>query len=199
MKNFTKVLFLCLMVCVVLPSCTTSKLDSENLQMMYEKRINHTSVFNRLFFNDRTKKKKVYENVAIFLNEDDVEGDFVVVAYGSYRPFTIPLLRPEGRSLRHNFLYKAAKMANDNGCNGVLIDTKNHFRCIRYSLDGASASGQTPQQDKKRKKASYIGGNDELKSEASDSKNQPKSKKDKTKKNKDKKKSEWDLDSPWDY
>ena len=99
---------------------------------MYEKRINKTSIFNKLFFNDHKKKQIIYENVEIFMNEDEIKRDFDVIAYVTYHPFTIPLLRPESRSLRHNLFYKAAKMAYNNKCNAVIIDTKNHFRIIRY-------------------------------------------------------------------
>ena len=101
---------------------------------MYEKRINNTSILNKLFFNDHKKKKVVYENIEIFMNEDEVKRDFEVIAYGRYTPIQSPLgiLRPESRSLEHNLFYKAAKMANDNKCNAVIIDTKNDFRIIRY-------------------------------------------------------------------
>ena len=52
---------------------------------MYEKRINKTSIFNKLFFNDHKKKKIVYENVDIYLNEESVGKPFETVAFGTYR------------------------------------------------------------------------------------------------------------------
>ena len=132
MKKIIKYFVVTLVACILLPSCTTSKLDTDNLRTMYEKRINKTSIFNKLFFNDQKKKRLVYNNVDIYMNEDAIENKYDVIAYGSYRPFTIPLLRTESGSLKHNLLYKAAKMAYKKKCDAVIIDSKNYFRLIKY-------------------------------------------------------------------
>ena len=132
MKKILKHLVVILVTCVLLPSCTTSKLETDNLRTMYEKRINKTSIFNKLFFNDHKKKKVVYNNVEIYLSENEIEKEFDVIAYGSYRPFTIPLLRKESGCLKHNLLYKAARMAYKKKCDAVIIDSKNYFRLVRY-------------------------------------------------------------------
>lgn len=99
---------------------------------MYEKRIEHTSIFNRFFFNDHKKKKLVYENVAVFMDENSVGKPFETVAYGSYTPLCFPLLRPEKPSLEHNLLYKAARTAYKMKADAVIIDNKNDFRVIKY-------------------------------------------------------------------
>lgn len=99
---------------------------------MYEKRIEHTSIFNRFFFNDHKKKKLVYENVAVFMDENSVGKPFETVAYGSYTPLCFPLLRPEKPSLEHNLLYKAARTAYKMKADAVIIDNKNDFRVIMY-------------------------------------------------------------------
>jgi len=68
------------------------------------------------------------------MNENEVNKEFDVIAFGRYTPIQSPLglLRPESRSLEHNLFYKAAKMAYDNKCDAVIIDSKNDFRIIRY-------------------------------------------------------------------
>ena len=134
MKKALKLLLVLVTMCVVATSCTTAKLNTEKLRTMYEKRINKTSILNKLFFNDHKKKKVIYENIEIFMNEDEVKREFDVIAFGRYTPIQSPLgiLRPESRSLEHNLFYKAAKMAYDNKCDAAIIDSKNDFRIIRY-------------------------------------------------------------------
>ena len=118
---------------IALSSCSTvGTLPTEKLQSMYEKRIEHTSIFNRFFFNDHKKKKLVYENVAVFMDENSVGKPFETVAYGSYTPLCFPLLRPEKPSLEHNLLYKSARTAYKMKADAVIIDNKNDFRVIKY-------------------------------------------------------------------
>jgi len=134
MKKSLSLFLVLITMCIASTSCTTAKLNTEKLRTMYEKRINKTSILNKLFFNDHKKKKIIYENIEIFMNEDDVKREFDVIAFGRYTPIQSPfgLLRPESRSLEHNLFYKAAKMAYDNKCNAAIIDNKNDFRIIRY-------------------------------------------------------------------
>ncbi len=114
-------------------SCSTvGTLPTEKLQSMYEKRIEKTSIFNKLFFNDHKKKKLVYQNVQIFMDENSVGKPFETISYGSYTPLMIPGLRPEKRSLEHNLLYKAARTAYKMKADAVIIDNKNDFRIIKY-------------------------------------------------------------------
>ena len=120
---------------VILAGSSCSTVDSvptDKLVTMYEKRINKTSIFNKLFFNDHKMKKIVYENVDIYLNEESVGKPFETVAFGTYMPFTIPLLRPYNRSIIHNFLYKAARAAYKMNADAVVIDGKGLFRVINY-------------------------------------------------------------------
>lgn len=117
---------------LLVSSCTVNTVPTEKLNNMYEKRINNTSIFNKLFFKDHKKKKVVYENIDIFMDENSVGQPFEIVAFGSYEPFVIPLLRPAQRSLEHNLLYKAAYKANKMKADAVIIDSKNGFRVIKY-------------------------------------------------------------------
>ena len=118
---------------LLLTSCSTvGTLPTEKLESMYVKRIEKTSIFNKLFFKDHKKKKLVYENVEIFMDENSVTKPFTTIAFGSYSPYILPLVRPERRSLEHNLLYKAARTAYKMNADAVIIDTKNDFRVIKY-------------------------------------------------------------------
>ena len=130
MKKF---LLLCgIILSLGLGSCSTvGTLPKEKLESMYEQRVKKTSIFNKMFFNDHKKKPIIYENVAIYFDEKAVGQPFETIMFGSYAPLTIPLLRPEKRSLEHNLLYKAARTAYKNGGDAVIIDSKNDFRVIK--------------------------------------------------------------------
>lgn len=119
---------------LLLTSCgTVSTLPTEKLESMYEKRIEKTSIFNKFFFKDHKKKKLVYENVDIYMDENSVNQPFTTISFGAYQSLVFPLLRPEKRSLEHNLLYKAARSAYKMKADGVIIDSKNNFRIIKYT------------------------------------------------------------------
>ncbi len=63
MKKYLYLFFMALFASttVFLTSCSTvGTLPTEKLQSMYIKRIEKTSIFNKMFFNDAKKKKLVY-------------------------------------------------------------------------------------------------------------------------------------------
>lgn len=121
-------------IALLMTSCSTvGTLPIEKLETMYEKRIENTSLLNKLFFKDHKKKKLVYENIDIFMDENSVTQPFSTISFGSYTPFAIPVLRPEKKSLEHNLLYKAARTAYKMNADAVIIDNKNDFRVIKYT------------------------------------------------------------------
>ncbi|MCS2742414.1 hypothetical protein NXW72_21535 [Bacteroides fragilis] len=77
------------------------------------------------------RKKDTYENVKVYMNENEVGKDFEVVALGSYTPWILPLVRPERPRLEKYLLWKAARKARKLGANGAIIDNKNNFRVIK--------------------------------------------------------------------
>jgi len=85
-----------------------------------------------LFKTDK-KKKDTYENVQVYLHEDEVKRNFKVIAYGQYTPVIIPLIRPERPRLEKYLLWKAARKARKLKGDGVIIDDKNHFRVIKFT------------------------------------------------------------------
>lgn len=132
MKNYTKYLLLTIALCGLSSCSTVGTLPTDKLEAMYEKRIGKTSILNKLFFKDHKKKRLVYDNVEIFMDENSVGKPFETVSYGSYTPLCFPLLRPEKPSLEHNLLYKAARTAYKQKADAVIIDSKNNFRVIKY-------------------------------------------------------------------
>lgn len=117
--------------CMILSSCTVNYINTNTLMTNYENKINNTSLLGRVLFKTDKKKKDTYENVKVYLNEQEVGKDFKVIAYGSYTPLVLPLIRPERPRLEKNLLWKAARKARKLGANGVIIDNKNNFRVIK--------------------------------------------------------------------
>lgn len=117
--------------CLILSSCTVNYINTNTLMTNYENKINNTSLLGRVLFKTDKKKKDTYENVKVYLNEQEVGKDFKVIAYGSYTPLVLPLIRPERPRLEKNLLWKAARKARKLGANGVIIDNKNNFRVIK--------------------------------------------------------------------
>ena len=65
------------------------------------------------------------------MNESEVGKDSRVVAFGSYTPLIIQLLRHERPRVEKYLLWKAAHKARKLVANGIIIDNKNDFRVIK--------------------------------------------------------------------
>ena len=118
--------------CIALSSCSTvNYMSTDKLKANYEKKINHTTCLGKTLFKTDKKKKDTYENVKVYMNENEVGKDFEVVALGSYTPWILPLVRPERPRLEKYLLWKAARKARKLGANGAIIDNKNNFRVIK--------------------------------------------------------------------
>lgn len=132
MKNI-KILIPLLLVCFCFSSCIVSYIPTDKLRANYEKKINHTTFLGKVLFKTDKKKKDTYENVQVYLHEDEVKRNFKVIAYGQYTPVIIPLIRPERPRLEKYLLWKAARKARKLKGDGVIIDDKNHFRIIKFT------------------------------------------------------------------
>ena len=118
--------------CIALSSCSTvNYMSTDKLKTNYEKKINHTTLLGKTLFKTDKKKKDTYENVNVYMNENEVGKDFEVVALGAYTPWILPSVRPERPRLEKYLLWKAARKARKLGANGVIIDNKNNFRVIK--------------------------------------------------------------------
>ena len=116
---------------LTLASCSTvNYINTETLKENYEKKIHYTTLPGKVLFKFDKRKMDTYQNVQVFMNANDVKRPFEVVAYGSYTPIVLPLIRPERPRLEKYLLWKAARKARKLKANGVIIDNKNNFRVI---------------------------------------------------------------------
>lgn len=121
-----------IVVCFFITSCSTvSYINTADLMKNYEKKIHNTTILGKALFKTDQKKLDTYENVKVFLDGNDVGKEYDVVAYGSYTPLIIPIIRPERPRLEKYLLWKAARKARKIGANGVIIDNKNDFTIIQ--------------------------------------------------------------------
>ena len=132
MKKQFKTLSFCTGVLFLSASCTVSYINTDTLKQNYEKKIHHTTLLGKVLFKTDQRKKDTYDHVQVFLNENEVNRDFEVTAYGSYTPFVLPLIRPERPRLEKYLLWKAARKARKLKADGVIIDNKNDFRVIKF-------------------------------------------------------------------
>lgn len=127
-----KKIIICLIAVLSFTSCTVSYINTSELRENYEKKVHNTRFLGRVLFKKDIKKKDVYDNIDVYLNENEIAKDFEVVAYGKYTPFVIPLLRPERPRLEKNLLWKAAQKSRKLDADATIIDDKNSFRVIKY-------------------------------------------------------------------
>lgn len=132
MKKQFKTLSLCVSVSLLCASCTVGYINTDTLKQNYEKKIHHTTLLGKVLFKTDQRKKDTYDHVQVFLNENEVNRDFEVTAYGSYTPLILPLIRPERPRLEKYLLWKAARKARKLKADGVIIDNKNDFRVIKF-------------------------------------------------------------------
>lgn len=116
---------------VLFSSCTVSYLNTAHLKENYETKTHKTTAIGKALFKFDKKKMDTYNNVQVFLDGNEVKGDYDVVAFGKYTPIIIPILRPERPRLEKYLLWKAARKARKLGANGVIIDNKNDFTVIQ--------------------------------------------------------------------
>lgn len=128
----SKKLFGMLLIVVFTLSSCVSYIDTGVLQSNYEHKINNTKFIGRVVFKKDKKKRAIYENVKIYLNEKDVEREFEVVSYAQFTPVSIPILLPEKKRIEKNYVYKAARKARKLKADGIIIDNKRDFRIIKF-------------------------------------------------------------------
>mgnify|MGYP000856531050 CR=1 FL=1 len=120
-------------VCILsLSSCIVSHVSTETMKANYEKKTHHTTFWGKTLFGYDKLKMDTYNNVKVYMNEQEVGRDFEVVAYGSYRPIVIPIIREERPRIERYIYWKAARRARKLGADGAIIDSKNDFRVIKF-------------------------------------------------------------------
>lgn len=129
-----KLFIVCILAFTALFSMTSfsvSYINTNDLRANYEKKIHYTTMLGKALFKTDKKKQDTYENVKVFLDGNEVGREYEVVAYGSYTPLILPIIRPERPRLEKYLLWKAARKARKLGANGVIIDNKNDFTVIK--------------------------------------------------------------------
>lgn len=128
-----KVSYILLVGCIFFSSCSTvNYVNTEKLQANYEKKIHNTTFLGKVLFKTDKKKLDTYNNVKVFMNEQEVGRNFEVVAYGSYTPIIFPLIRPERPRIEKYLFWKAARKTRKLGADAAIIDNKNNFRIIKF-------------------------------------------------------------------
>lgn len=129
-----KVSYIVLLVgSIFFSSCNTvNYINTEELQSNYEKKIHNTTFLGKVLFKTDKKKLDTYNNVKVFMNEQEVSRNFEVVAYGAYTPIVFPIIRPERPRIEKYLFWKAARKARKLGADAAIIDNKNNFRIIKY-------------------------------------------------------------------
>ncbi len=79
---------------------------------------------------DTKEELEVKSKVKIFLNESDVKGEYEVLSFVTYSPFTIPLILSHQKQITKKFYEKAAMKAHDLGGNGLIIIGGGYFKVI---------------------------------------------------------------------
>lgn len=128
-----KVSYILLVGCIFFSSCSTvNYVNTEKLQANYEKKVHNTTFLGKVLFKTDKKKLDTYNNVKVFMNEQEVGRNFEVIAYGSYTPIIFPLIRPERPRIEKYLFWKAARKTRKLGADAAIIDNKNNFRIIKF-------------------------------------------------------------------
>lgn len=101
----------------ILSSCTTAY-NTRVLQGNYDIRM------------DNAEELEMKGKVRIFTSESDVKGDYDIISYNVYKPFTIPIIAGyKGQTLK-KFYEKAVKYAYNQGGNGIIITAAGMYKVI---------------------------------------------------------------------
>ena len=105
----TSKLFILALIGAILTSCTYKIYPTQDMAFNYNMRMN------------TQEELEAKAKVKIFLNEEDVKGDYQVIAYLSYKPFTIPVIMNKRNKTIRKFYEKAVMKANELGGNGIIV------------------------------------------------------------------------------
>ena len=125
------ILCLAMATAMTLTSCS-SYFSVEKMKSNYERRAHSTTIVGKMLKTDK-HEADVYENVTVYMNENEVKRPFQVTALGAYRPLVIPIFRRERPRIEKYYLLRAAKQAYKLKADGVIIDDKNNYRVIKYT------------------------------------------------------------------
>lgn len=93
----------------VFASCSYQLYPTKDMAFNYDMRMNTEE--------ELSAKAKV----KIFLNESDVKGEYKVLSYLTYKPFTIPIFMSHKGQVKKKFYEKSVMKAYELGGNGIII------------------------------------------------------------------------------
>lgn len=114
-----RIYFVLFGIALMMSSCVTTY-DSAHLKSVYQSQMYGSK-----------KGKTLMEKIPIYFNESEVPFEFTVTSYCSYRPFTVPIFRPEKKVITKKFYKIAVKTAENEKGDAVIIDSTYEFRVIK--------------------------------------------------------------------
>ena len=115
-----KTIKLCLAIAgaLVMTSCSFQVYSTKGMAENYALRM------------DTKEELEVKSKVKIFLNESDVKGEYEVLSFVTYSPFTIPVVMSHQKQITKKFYEKAAMKAHQLGGNGLIVIAGGYFKVI---------------------------------------------------------------------
>lgn len=107
-------------------------------------RVYNAKALNGNYDMQMTSKKdlEIKGKVRIFLSENDVNDEFEVISFNTYKPFTIPIFMSQHKRTMIKFYEKAVKKAYEQGGNGIIIVSGGIYKVIylkNWDSDNADA------------------------------------------------------------
>lgn len=130
-----KILYLSLLTLLLISSSCSNKIyNVRELQGNYDIRM------------DNKEELEIKGKVRIFLSENDVKGEYMVISHNAYEPFVFPIFMSKQKEIRKKFYENAAKQAYKLGGNGIIITSDNSYKVIsiyNWDSDNAESAGFT--------------------------------------------------------
>ena len=130
-----KLLYLVLLgLLITSTSCSNKVYNVRELQGNYDVRMNSK------------EELEAKSKVRIFLSENDVQGDYMVISHNAYEPFIFPIFMSKQKEIRKKFYENAVKQAYNLGGNGIIITGDNTYQVIgiyNWDSDNAEVVGFT--------------------------------------------------------
>ena len=111
-------IFLAIAGALVMTSCSFQVYSTKGMAENYALRM------------DTKEELEVKSKVKIFLNESDVKGEYEVLSFVTYSPFTIPVVMSHQKQITKKFYEKAAMKAHQLGGNGLIVIAGGYFKVI---------------------------------------------------------------------
>lgn len=130
-----KLLYLSLLSTLIFStSCSHTIYNTRELQGNYDIRM------------DSKNELEIKSKVRIFLSDNDIKGEYIVIAHNTYNPFCFPLFMSKKKEIKKKFYENAVKQAYKLGGNGVVITGVDSYKVIsiyQWDSDNEETVGYT--------------------------------------------------------